>query len=62
MPRSTQDLTSAAATLACVAALIALALLEKPIPAELAGFAGLAAGWLFRGPANGAVANLRGPP
>lgn len=40
-----------------VAGIIILAVAGKAVPAELTGFAGLAAGWLFRGRAQVIVDN-----
>ncbi len=52
-----QDLTAAAVALLTVGGVVYLAAAGVKIPAELTTFAGLAAGWLFRG---GSQAALRG--
>ena len=52
-----QDITAALAALLSIGGIVVLALEGETIPAELASFAGLSAGWLFRGPVSSTLRN-----
>lgn len=52
-----------AGIVACIAVLgiVVLGVVERPVPTELSSFAGLSAGWLFRGSAQ-VLADRKAPP
>lgn len=60
---NTQDIFAGLAALICLIGIIIISLSESEVPAELTAFAGLAAGWLFRGQitprVNGAINGVR---